>query len=585
MAQASASHGKSAPLAPERERAGSKADDGRDTCAVFTVDDAVEAIGFGFFHVKLALFSGLIFMMDSMEIMALAFLSGAARCYFDLSTLEVAFISAVVFLGMLIGSQPYGWMMDRYGRRQGLLVGIIFIGVFGVSTAFAPSYPWLLILRFLVGVNLSSVPLSLAYFLEFVPARHRSKSVVFVSVWWSIGTIFEALLAMAVMPSLGWRYLLGLSATPLLIILAFFPTLPESPRFLMVNGQPGRARLVLEKIAKSKGVSLPEGQLVLPQEKEEREIKQLPISDEDELPQEVRHEAVAAVTRVPIWKGSADMLPLISSSPMDEGQYRQNPFDSDRNTSSPTDPVSAGTSISEDVYIRKSSDAADAPIPEYTGRVERPTFRDLFSSRAMVRTTLGLWWIWFSSAFIYYGVILITGQVLSSASGACQAPPSNSSAPAHCLLTLSQYTQVMWTSVAEIPGLITAFGMLCFLGRRTSLALLLFGTTVTYALLFWCGAGQVGTLLIVFVVRACINGAYQVIFVYTAELYPTRTRALGVATCTTVSRVGSIITSFVAEIILAESMAEGKAIYTAFAFLTCLVTLQLPLETRNKALV
>lgn len=36
-------------------------------------------------------------------------------------------------------------------------------------------------------------------------------------VFWAIGTVFEVLLAVFVMPSLGWRWLLMLSAAPLLL--------------------------------------------------------------------------------------------------------------------------------------------------------------------------------------------------------------------------------------------------------------------------------------------------------------------------------------------------------------------------------
>lgn len=40
---------------------------------------------------------------------------------------------------------------------------------------------------------------------------------VYFQIFWAIGACFEVLLALAVMPTLGWRWLLGLSAVPLLI--------------------------------------------------------------------------------------------------------------------------------------------------------------------------------------------------------------------------------------------------------------------------------------------------------------------------------------------------------------------------------
>lgn len=39
----------------------------------------------------------------------------------------------------------------------------------------------------------------------------------FFQIFWAIGTVFEVLLAILVMPTLGWRWLLGLSTIPLFI--------------------------------------------------------------------------------------------------------------------------------------------------------------------------------------------------------------------------------------------------------------------------------------------------------------------------------------------------------------------------------
>ena len=40
---------------------------------------------------------------------------------------------------------------------------------------------------------------------------------LYFQIFWAIGTCFEVLLALFIMPTMGWRWLLGLSALPLLI--------------------------------------------------------------------------------------------------------------------------------------------------------------------------------------------------------------------------------------------------------------------------------------------------------------------------------------------------------------------------------
>lgn len=48
-----------------------------------------------------------------------------------------------------------------------------------------------------------------------------SSKNVSLQIFWALGTVFEVLLAILVMPTLGWRWLLGLSTIPLFIF-AFF---------------------------------------------------------------------------------------------------------------------------------------------------------------------------------------------------------------------------------------------------------------------------------------------------------------------------------------------------------------------------
>lgn len=63
------------------------------------------------------------------------------------------------------------------------------------------------------------------------------------------GTMFEACLAWAVIPSLGWRWLLAFSAVPLLLLLILYPWVPESPHWLLMQGRVQEAEQVVLKVA------------------------------------------------------------------------------------------------------------------------------------------------------------------------------------------------------------------------------------------------------------------------------------------------------------------------------------------------
>ncbi|KAG8521227.1 Synaptic vesicle 2-related protein [Galemys pyrenaicus] len=93
----------------------------------FMVEDAVEAIGFGKFQWKLSVLTGLAW---------------------------------VVFVGMMSSSTLWGNISDQYGRKTGLKISVLWTLYYGILSAFAPVYSWILVLRGLVGFGIGGVPQS-----------------------------------------------------------------------------------------------------------------------------------------------------------------------------------------------------------------------------------------------------------------------------------------------------------------------------------------------------------------------------------------------------------------------------------------
>jgi hypothetical protein len=61
----------------------------------YRIDEAVEKIGFGRFQLKLSFVTGLAWMADSMEMMALSILGPALLCTWSLKSWEKALITTV----------------------------------------------------------------------------------------------------------------------------------------------------------------------------------------------------------------------------------------------------------------------------------------------------------------------------------------------------------------------------------------------------------------------------------------------------------------------------------------------------------
>jgi len=126
----------------------------------FTVDQAVNATGFGKFQVKLSLVTGLSWMADSMEMMILSIISPALKCAWRLPDWKQALITTGVFLGMMLSAVFWGHLSDKYGRKKALALSAVLLSFFGLLSAFSPTFFWILVLRLLVGFAIGCTPQS-----------------------------------------------------------------------------------------------------------------------------------------------------------------------------------------------------------------------------------------------------------------------------------------------------------------------------------------------------------------------------------------------------------------------------------------
>lgn len=233
--------------------------------ASLTYEQAIEAVGYGRFQKRLMWICGLGWAADAMEVLLIAFALPAISQEWALTNAQKGLLGTAIFVGMLAGAWGWGWVSDRVGRKTGFISTVAIDSVFGLLSAFSPSFAWLVALRAITGIGVGgTLPVDYSIFAEYLPARKRGRYLVLLESFWALGTIVAAGLAWLVVPSLGWRWLLGISALPGLIIFFIRRHVPESPRYLLVSGEAGKARQVLEQVARYNGTELPEGELSAP---------------------------------------------------------------------------------------------------------------------------------------------------------------------------------------------------------------------------------------------------------------------------------------------------------------------------------
>ena len=114
---------------------------------------ALKHLGFGLFHVFLILVNGIALSSDAVEVLSISFVLPVLKDSqeFSVSDTEEAVLSSVIFLGMLFGSYIWGSLADIAGRRTTLMFSLALSGLFGLISAFAPTFWVFVLLRFCSG--------------------------------------------------------------------------------------------------------------------------------------------------------------------------------------------------------------------------------------------------------------------------------------------------------------------------------------------------------------------------------------------------------------------------------------------------
>ncbi|WP_433281483.1 MFS transporter [Pseudonocardia xinjiangensis] len=178
----------------------------------------------------------------------------------SLSNAQVGLLTTVTFAGMAIGSLIAGVTGDRYGRRITMMYTLALYTVGALAAAFSPSFVWLLVARFVVGIGLGGeLSTGITLVAELMPTKFRGAAVATVNVAGGGLGIFASSALGALMlgpletalggPTVAWRWLFGVLAIPALLVFAYRWFLPESPRYLLVDGRVDEANTVLTRLA------------------------------------------------------------------------------------------------------------------------------------------------------------------------------------------------------------------------------------------------------------------------------------------------------------------------------------------------
>lgn len=180
---------------------------------------------------------------------------------YDLSPAMEGWVISCVMIGGVIGVATSGFLSDKYGRKNIMMVAAILFIISALGSAFATSVAMLVWARIIGGFGIGfASALSVTYISECAPPAIRGRLGSLYQLFTIFGICATFYINYGVANSgnyawgleEGWRWMLGYGTIPGIIFLVLLFFIPESPRYLIKKGRDSEAYQTLKRISGEK---------------------------------------------------------------------------------------------------------------------------------------------------------------------------------------------------------------------------------------------------------------------------------------------------------------------------------------------
>jgi putative MFS transporter len=209
----------------------------------------IERLPFSGFHRRLLLMGGLGYTFDAMDAAVIAFVLPVLRTAWGLSSVQIGVLASANFIGFFFGALAAGSFGDLIGRRKVMMSALAIYCVASLFSGMVNEWTIFLGLRIVAGFGAGAESAIIApYLSEFVARRYRGTFTGALAGFFSFGFVAAALLGYFIVPAFaeGWRIVIFITATPVVLLLWWRRALPESPRWLESQGRLAEAQSIMD---------------------------------------------------------------------------------------------------------------------------------------------------------------------------------------------------------------------------------------------------------------------------------------------------------------------------------------------------
>jgi MFS transporter, putative metabolite:H+ symporter len=166
----------------------------------------------------------------------------------------IAGFIAATFAGLFIGTFGLGFLPDKYGRRAVFTYSLLWYCIGSAIMAFQTSSEGIVIWRFITGIGVGIEIVTIdSYITELVPQHMRGRAMAFNQAVMFAAAPFAAILSYWLVPITlfgidGWRWVVLVGCIGAIFVWFIRRAVPESPRWLAMNGRTTEADQVVQAI-------------------------------------------------------------------------------------------------------------------------------------------------------------------------------------------------------------------------------------------------------------------------------------------------------------------------------------------------
>jgi MFS transporter, AAHS family, 4-hydroxybenzoate transporter len=201
------------------------------------VSRLLDECGLSSFHIKLIAWSVLIALIDGYDLAVTAYVAPHLVTDWGVPRGSLGPVLSASGFGVLVGSQIFGWLGDRYGRKPALIAANLLFGAFTFAAAYSSNLTELFWLRVVAGLGIGGVIPNMVALNAESASRHLRTTLAIVAVGLvPLGGAAGGLISAAFVGRYGWPILFTIGgAAPILIALAAMFGLPESIKYMALH--------------------------------------------------------------------------------------------------------------------------------------------------------------------------------------------------------------------------------------------------------------------------------------------------------------------------------------------------------------